>query len=51
MSEDRKARTIIMSAEAWEKLKQMADADRRKLNAQMEHLIMTASEARTLADA
>lgn len=51
MSEDRKARTIIMSAEAWEKLKQMADADRRKLNAQIEHLIMVAAEARVSVDA
>ncbi len=43
MSEDRKARTIVMSAEAWEKLKEMADADRRKINAQIEHLVMSAA--------
>lgn len=51
MSEERKARTISMSAEAWEALKQMADADRRKLNAQIEHLIFQAAAQKIPADA
>lgn len=44
-AEEKKARTVIMDAETWEKIKEMADAERRTINAQIEVLIINAHEA------
>lgn len=44
--EEKRTRSVIMTASAWEKIRELADADKRTINAEIEFLVEQAHAAR-----